>query len=162
MQQRLLGHLCLPSLDLLHKKHPGQSLPPITSPFPLCPLGHTPAALRYTLQPQHPPPPPPDFHCSVQGCPPEDCYTRSMKLRSTFLSTFLITAISGTSRDNQITKGQGKNTINQSQPNIVTSEHSFSTTARYSNTNKAQENDLKSILIMMIDAFKEEMNKSLK
>jgi BMFP domain-containing protein YqiC len=44
------------------------------------------------------------------------------------------------------------------------SEFSYSTTASpgYPNINKAQENDLKSNLIKMIETFKGEMNKSLK
>ena len=43
-------------------------------------------------------------------------------------------------------------------------EHSYPTTASpgYPSTAEAQENDLKSNLIKMIEAFKEEMNKSLK
>jgi hypothetical protein len=48
---------------------------------------------------------------------------------------------------------------------ILTSpEPSYPTTASlgYSNTTKAQENDLKSKVIRMVEAFKEETNKSLK
>ena len=47
---------------------------------------------------------------------------------------------------------------------MTPSEHSYPTTAcpGYSNTTKTQENDLKSNLIKMIKAFKEEINKSLK
>jgi len=43
--------------------------------------------------------------------------------------------------------------------------HTYPTTAAspgYANTTKTQENDPKSNLIKMIEAFKEEMNKSLK
>ena len=47
---------------------------------------------------------------------------------------------------------------------MIRSEHSYPITANsgYRNTIKVQENDLKSNLIKMIEAFKEEMNKSLK
>jgi hypothetical protein len=47
---------------------------------------------------------------------------------------------------------------------MTPSEHSYPTTASpgYPNTTGAQENDLKSNLIKMTEAFKEMMNKSLK
>jgi hypothetical protein len=47
---------------------------------------------------------------------------------------------------------------------MIRSEHSYPITANsgYRNTIKVQENDLKSNLIKMIEAFKEEMSKSLK
>lgn len=47
---------------------------------------------------------------------------------------------------------------------MAPSEHSYLTTATpgYPNTTQAQENDLKSNLIMIIDTFKEEINKSFK
>ena len=47
---------------------------------------------------------------------------------------------------------------------MTPSKHSYPTTAslRYPNTAEAQENDLKSNLIKMIEAFKEEINKSRK
>ena len=47
---------------------------------------------------------------------------------------------------------------------MTPSEHSYPTTASpgYPNTTEAQENDLKSNLIKMTEAFKEMMNKSLK
>jgi hypothetical protein len=47
---------------------------------------------------------------------------------------------------------------------MIPSEHSSSATASagYPNTIKAQENDLKSSLIKMLKAFKEEMDKSIK
>ena len=47
---------------------------------------------------------------------------------------------------------------------MAPSELSYPTTAspEYCNTNKTQENDLKSNFIKMNEAFKEEMNKSLK
>jgi len=58
-------------------------------------------------------------------------------------------------------KGPRKKTINESQGNVTPPENSYSTTARlgYPNTTEAEENDLKSNLIKMIEAFKEEMNK---
>jgi hypothetical protein len=61
-------------------------------------------------------------------------------------------------------KGQPKNTINKGQGNMTSSGYSYTTIASpgYHNTNKAQENDLKSNLIMMIESFREKMNKSLK
>jgi hypothetical protein len=75
---------------------------------------------------------------------------------------------SGTTRpdntkDKQMVKGQYKNTINKSQGNMGPPEPSYGTTASpgYSNTAEAQENDLKSNLMKMIEAFKEKMNKSL-
>ena len=60
-------------------------------------------------------------------------------------------------------KGPQKNTINKSQGNMAPSEHSYPTTPSpgYPNTTKTQENDLKSNLIKMIEAFKEESNKYL-
>lgn len=76
---------------------------------------------------------------------------------------FLIPATPGTSGDNQIDKGQHKNT-NKSQSNMALSEQSYSNTTSpgYPNINEAQENDLKSNLIKITDAFKEAVNKSLK
>jgi hypothetical protein len=47
---------------------------------------------------------------------------------------------------------------------MTPSKHSYPTTAslRYPNTAEAQENDIKSNLIKMIEAFKDEINKPLK
>jgi hypothetical protein len=47
---------------------------------------------------------------------------------------------------------------------MTPSKHSYTTTAspRYPNIDKAQENDIKSCLIKMIEAFKDEINKPLK
>ena len=47
---------------------------------------------------------------------------------------------------------------------MIPSDHRYPFTDNpgYPNTARAQENDLKSNLIKMIEAFKEEMNKSLK
>jgi hypothetical protein len=49
------------------------------------------------------------------------------------------------------------------QGNMTYSEHSYPTTASpgYFNMTKAQENDLKTIFLEMIEPFKEEMNRSL-
>ena len=62
----------------------------------------------------------------------------------------------------QMPRGQHKNIINNSQGNMASPKPSFPTSLGYCNIAKAQENDLKSYLMRMIEAFKEEMNKSLK
>jgi hypothetical protein len=61
-------------------------------------------------------------------------------------------------------KNPQMNTINKSQSNTTPSGHSNPTTANSGcpNATKAQENDLTSDFIKMIEAFKEEMNKPLK
>ena len=61
-------------------------------------------------------------------------------------------------------KGQHKNTVNNGQGNTAPKELNYVTTASpgHPNTAEAQENDLQSNLIKMIEAFKEETNKSLK
>jgi hypothetical protein len=61
-------------------------------------------------------------------------------------------------------KGQHKNTINKSQGSKAPTEPSYPITASpgYFNTTEAQENDLKSNLVKMIESFEDEMNKSLK
>jgi hypothetical protein len=63
----------------------------------------------------------------------------------------------------QIAKGHQKIKINKSQSNIIPLEHSYLSAARpgYTNKTKAQETDLKSNLVMMIEVIKEEMNKFL-
>jgi hypothetical protein len=52
----------------------------------------------------------------------------------------------------------------KSQDNLTPSDQSYGTIASsgYPTITQAQENDLKSNLIKIIDAFKEEINKSLK
>jgi hypothetical protein len=67
-------------------------------------------------------------------------------------------------RDNQMGKGQCRNTINKSQGNMVLTEPRYPTTAssEYLNTAESQENNLKSNLMKMIETFKEEMNTFLK
>jgi hypothetical protein len=61
-------------------------------------------------------------------------------------------------------KDPRKNTVNKSQSNMTPSDLSYPTTASpgYSNTMKAQENNLKFNHIKMIEGFKEEINKALK
>jgi hypothetical protein len=62
-------------------------------------------------------------------------------------------------------KGKHKNIINKSQGNMTSPEPSHPSTAillGYCSTPEAQENDLKSNRIKIVDAFTEEMNKSLK
>ena len=60
-------------------------------------------------------------------------------------------------------KDSQNNKINRNQSDKTPSEHGYTTTAspRYPNIDKAQENDIKSCLIKMIEAFKDEINKSL-
>lgn len=69
-----------------------------------------------------------------------------------------------TPRDNKKAKGQDKNEINKSQGYMTTPKQSCPTIASlgYPNTTKTQENDVKSSLTNVEDAFKEEMDKSLK
>jgi hypothetical protein len=61
-------------------------------------------------------------------------------------------------------KGHHKNTISKNQRNMAPSEPSYSTTTSpgYSNIFETQENDIKFNLVKMIEAFKEEVNISLK
>ena len=61
-------------------------------------------------------------------------------------------------------RNQGKNTINNSQGNMIPPESSYPTTGSpgYSNIAEAQDDDPKTNCMKMIEVFKEEMNKSLK
>ena len=61
-------------------------------------------------------------------------------------------------------KEQCKNEINRTQGNTRSAELCFpaTTNPRYPNETEAQEENLKSNLIKMIEAFKEDMNESLK
>jgi len=61
-------------------------------------------------------------------------------------------------------KSSRKNTMNKNLGNMTPSEHKYPTIANpgYPNTTKEQGNDLKSNLVKMIEAFKEEMYKSFK
>jgi hypothetical protein len=73
-------------------------------------------------------------------------------------------ATPGTSRDKQMAKGQLMNTNNNIQGNIVPPKPRYPTTTSngYTNTTKAQEDNLKTNVLKMIEDFKEEMNESLK
>ena len=55
-------------------------------------------------------------------------------------------------------KGPSKNTVNKSQDNVACLEPSYlmTTSPRYLNRTEAQEDDLESNLIKMIESFKEE------
>ena len=72
-----------------------------------------------------------------------------------------IPAAPRTSRDIQVAKGQCENTEHKNQGNVALSAQSYSTPASpgHLNTTEAQENDLKSNLMKMIEAFKEERKK---
>lgn len=63
----------------------------------------------------------------------------------------------------QMSKGQFKNIINKSQRSMAAPESSQLTTASsgYSNAAEIQVNDLKTNFMKMIEALKEQMNKSL-
>jgi len=68
---------------------------------------------------------PPELHCPFKGYAPEACCTRNVEFRL----HLPIAAASGISRDNQMAKGQCKNTINKSPGNMTPAEHSYPTTA---------------------------------
>lgn len=78
----------------------------------------------------------PKFHFPSQGYPPEDYYTRKIKV-----IPLPITAMSGTSRDNRMTKSYCKTTNNKSEANMTPSKHNYSTTASpvYPTTTKSGE-----------------------
>jgi hypothetical protein len=63
----------------------------------------------------------PEFHCPTQGCPPEACCTENIQINL----AFLMSAIPGVSRDNQMTKGQNKNAISKSPVDIIPPEQSY-------------------------------------
>ena len=67
-------------------------------------------------------------------------------------------------RDNQMSRGKGKNISNRNQAYLASSEPSSPTTASpgYPNTPQKQVSDLKSHLRMMIEDFKKDVNNSLK
>ena len=67
-------------------------------------------------------------------------------------------------RDNQVAKGECRNFTNRNQGNMVASEPNSSTTAspRYRNTPEKQDLDLKSLIMIMLEEHKENINKSLK
>ena len=61
-------------------------------------------------------------------------------------------------------RGKQENISNRSQCDLAGSEHTSSTTASsgYSDTSEKQDSDLKSHLLKMMEAFKENINSSLK
>jgi hypothetical protein len=63
--------------------------------------------------------------------------------------------------EKQLLKRQHKNTIKMTQGNMAPPELHATTNSGFPNETGGQEEDLKSSLIMMIEAFKEDMNKSL-
>ena len=67
-------------------------------------------------------------------------------------------------RDNQMSRGKGKNISNRNQAYLASSEPSSPTTASpgYPNTPQKQVSDLKSHLMMMIEDFKKDVSNSLK
>jgi hypothetical protein len=67
-------------------------------------------------------------------------------------------------RDNQLTKGKCKNLTNRNQGYMASSEPSSPTTVSpgYANTLEKQDVDLKSLLMMLIEDFKKDINNSLK
>ena len=67
-------------------------------------------------------------------------------------------------RDNQVERGKDKNISNRSQYNFAPSEPSSPTKASpgYSKTPEKKDSAIKSYLIKMIEAFKEDINNSLK
>jgi hypothetical protein len=66
--------------------------------------------------------------------------------------------------ENQMPKGQYKNTMIKIHGNMAPPEPSYLATINpgYPHETEAQEENLKSNLIKMIEAFKEDMNESLK
>lgn len=73
-------------------------------------------------------------------------------------------ATPGTYRDSQVAKGKHKNRTNKKHVSLTPPGWSYPATGSYGHTNTAeeQENGLEVRLVKMIDAFKEERNKSLK
>ena len=61
-------------------------------------------------------------------------------------------------------KSKHKNLTNRNQDHSASSEHSTPTTASpgYPNTPEKQDSDLKSYLMMLVEDFKKDINKSLK
>jgi hypothetical protein len=82
------------------------------------------------------------------------------------LSLLSIPITTGTFRDQSYpdSKRPSKEYSQQKPGHLTPPEYSYPTTASpgYPNTTKAQENDLKYNFIKMAEAFKEEMNESLK
>ena len=74
------------------------------------------------------------------------------------------TARPANTRDNQMARGKGKNISKRNQGYLVSSKPSSPTTVSpgYPNTPEKQDSDLKSHLMMMIEDFNKDINKSLK
>ena len=74
------------------------------------------------------------------------------------------TARLANTRNNQMERSKGKNMSNRRQGYLASSETTSPNTASpgYSNTPEKQNSDLKSHLMMMIENFKKDINKSLK
>jgi hypothetical protein len=70
----------------------------------------------------------------------------------------------GRTRNNQMTGGKHKNISNRNQGYLASSEPNSPTTAspRYSITMENQDFDLKSLLMMMVEVFKKDINNSPK
>jgi hypothetical protein len=73
-------------------------------------------------------------------------------------------ARAGGTRDNQMVGGKRKNISNRNQGYLASSEPNSPTIASpgYPNTPEKQDSDLKSLLMMMIEDFKNDINNSLK
>jgi hypothetical protein len=74
------------------------------------------------------------------------------------------TARAGSTRDNQMSGGKHKNISNRKQGYLASSEPNSPTIASpgYTITLEKQDSDLKSLLMMMIEDFKKDINYSLK
>jgi hypothetical protein len=143
--------LCSPSQGLQHQKQTGQVLSLYISQACCVPREMPRCCEMCTAS---------DFHCPVQGSPPEACCTRNIQARP----AFPIPATSRIAKNNQMTKGQSNNTTNKIQGHMSPSDHSYPTTVcpGYPNITEPEENDSKSNLIKLIEVLKEEMNTSLK
>jgi hypothetical protein len=73
-------------------------------------------------------------------------------------------AIAGSTRDNQMVGGKHKNISNRNQGYLASSEPNSTTIASpgYPNTLEKQDSDTKSLLMMMIEDIKKDINNSLK
>ena len=63
-----------------------------------------------------------------------------------------------------MTKGKGRNITNRNQGNMAASEPNFPTTASLENpkTPEKQDLDLKSLVMMLLEEYKKDINKALK
>jgi hypothetical protein len=70
----------------------------------------------------------------------------------------------GSTRDNQLSRGKHKNISNRNQGYLASSEPNSPNIASpgYTITKENQDSDLKSLLMMMIEDFKKDINNSLK